>query len=414
MRNAGFTTKTKSIRINGKLVSRKPKLVGESDILNILKNPFPFGKFHYKNPDTGEQELYVSRDSYPVMIKDWRLFEKVQKVLEENNSRANGFKTNSFKFAKLLSCGFCGHTLTAEEMSRTYKDENCQNAKESIYYHCTSAKLHKDSSWYKDRFGADHSGVYASKKGKRKGQTINGCPQRWWKESELEEQVLEELSLIEYGDDVYDRLRTELNTEYQERADILEKKIRAAKLEQTKNQELLKNLVMAIAQERDDDIKENMRAEYKKIKAGQEEIKAEITLLEQSLELDTDEVLDSLRYCSNLKEKYLGLDIEGKKDLLSTVFSKIEPWRGEFRIKAKRGRKFGRKVKVDHVSFEWNEPWKTLQLINLQELIAEKEGYNVDLVGLRDNQPEVYYGTSEAEQEFNPTKKKELEASLFP
>jgi len=274
--------------------------------------------------------------------------------------------------------------------------------------------LYKSSSWYRDNYGPDHSGVYIAKKGKKKGQEVNACPHRWWREGEIEELVLEELDQINYGEEIYDWLRSELKDEYSQRSNITEKKITAAKKELSKNKDFLKNTVHSIMAEKNEDIKEAMRAEYEKTKADQVELKTKIELLDQSLESNADDVINSLRYCSNLKEKYLSLDNDGQRELLLSVFSKIEPWKGSFRIRKAKGKKFGRKVKVGYIHFEWNEPWKTLQLINLQELISEKEGLNISLVDLRENK-ENYYDVSDAEAKYDLiTKKKQTKVSLFP
>jgi len=263
MAKAGFTAKEKRIRVNGKLVERGAKPVTEGDILVILKNPFYFGKFYYKNPDTGERELYTSNGSYPVLMKDWKLFEKVQKILAGNNSRANGYKKNQFKFRKLIKCGFCGSTLTPEEMSRCYKDKNSPKAKSSIYYHCTSARAINDPDYYKRKYGTDHSGVYVATKGKRKGEKVIACPQQWWREEEIEEQILDAFDQINYGEEVYAWLRGKLEKDFEERADILEKDIKATRAKLTQNQEIMRSLVRSIAVESNESIKQDMRQEYK-------------------------------------------------------------------------------------------------------------------------------------------------------
>jgi len=349
MAKAGFTSKTRKTRVNGELVERGAKPVTEGDILTILKNPFYFGKFYYKNPDTGERELYTSNGSYPVLMKDWKLFGKVQKILDGNNSRKNGYKKNNFKFRKLIKCGFCGSTLTVEEMSRCYKDKNSSQAKSSIYYHCSSARAINDPDWYKKKYGTDHSGAYVATKGKRKGEKIIACPQQWWKEEELEQQILDAFDQINYGEEVYAWLRTKLEKDFEERADVLEKDIKATRAKLTQNQEIMRSLVRSIAVESNESIKQDMRQEK---------------FLEESLQTDTDEIIKSLKFCSNLKDEYLRQDMEGKRELLFTVFSNIEAWKGEWRIN--RGK--GKKVKTEILHLAWNEPFATLKSINIEEL----------------------------------------------
>ncbi|UCC40394.1 MAG: recombinase family protein [Candidatus Aminicenantes bacterium] len=407
MVKTGFTVEPKRVKIKGQLIKRKERPVGESDIYNILINPIYFRKFYYKNPDTGERELYVLRDTYPVIIKDWKLFEKVQKILKENNSRANGSRQNKFKFSKLIICGFCDLTLTGEEMSRTYKDkESNPLAKEAIYYHCSNGKLAVDRDWYRKKFGTDYSGVYMAKKGKEKGKIVYSCPQKWWKEKELEEWILSELESVNYGEELYEQFRSILEKDYEKRAGEIEKQIKVAKAKQTTNKGLMVNLVRSIAGERNEEIKETMRQEYEKIREEQNVIEEEIRMMEVALNSDTDKIVNILHFCTNLKDQYLKLDEEGRKNLLSAVFSKIIARKRDWRLN--RGK--GKRVKVEILEFEWNQPWKLLKRINLQELIAQVEAMNIDLTEL-DTEEESYH---EIEDFEGLTKKSKMKASLIP
>lgn len=382
---AGFTSKPR----NGK----PPKPVKAADVINILNNPFYFGKFYYRDPDTGDRVLWPKKGrakNYPTMIEDWKLFEKAQEILEKHNSRADGYKENDSIFKGLLKCGFCDHTLAPEEMSRCYKNKDNPNAS-IVYYHCNNGRMHHDPRWYEKKFGTDHSGVYKARKdSKRKGETIIKCPQKWWKEKEIEEWVLNELEFVSYGEEVFTWFRSALEGEYEQEFEILEDQIKSARSEYSGNNAITKGLIRSLATESDEELKEAFRSEYQELKKKQGDLKEEIDELEKAREVNTDSIVENLRYCSNLREQYLSLSEEGKRDLLKIVFSEIEPQRGEFRLSKGKGRK----VKADIVYFYWNEPFTTLLSINIQELAdqwEEGKGKNVRL-----------------------TKKKKTEASLFP
>lgn len=385
---AGFTTKS----ING-----KAKPVKQADISNILNNPFYFGKFYYRDPDTGERELYPKEGratNYPTLIEDWKLFERVQEILEKHNSRANGYKENDPKFKGLLTCRFCRHTLTHEEMSRTYVDKSNPNAS-IVYYHCNNGKIHNDPLWYKKEFGTDHSGVYVARKGsKREGETLYKCPQAWWKEQEIEQAILDELETISYGEEVFEWFRESLENQYENEVDVLEDQIKSAQSEYSENEAIIKGLIRSMATENDLELKEAFRSEYQELKKKQEDLRSEIKELVSAKELNIDSMVDTLRFCSNLRDQYESLDDERKRELLSVVFSEIAPYRGEFRISKGKGRK----IKVDRVDLYYNEPFATLKELNLIEghkQWYEEKGKNIKL-------------------EKALTKKKKMKASLFP
>ena len=387
MGKLGFTTKTKKVRVNGRLKERGLKLVSSVDVNSILKNPFYYGKFSYLNPETGERELWDNKGTYKPLITK-QLFDGVQEVLKNHNSRVNGYTKNNFKFAKLLSCGFCGHTLTAEEMSRTYKDKDKDSPDVPIYYHCNNGKTHNDPDWYRKEFGTEHSGVhiYKGRKEEKKGQTIYACPQKWWKESEIEHWILSELDHVDYGEEVFALFRDMLEEEYDGRVELASEQIKLAKADRTRNQALIKGLVHNMALEKESELREDFRAEYNKIKERQKELDEEIDTFEGSIEADTDEAVQTLRYCSNLREQYESLDDSKKREMLSVVFSKVEALKGEYRLNKGKGRMF----KPDQINFLWNEPFATLKSINLPELAEQWErtkGKNIRLT--KNNQTEA-------------------------
>lgn len=274
MRNAGFTTKPKRVRVNGDLIKRSPKKVSIGDVSNILREPFSTGKFYYKDPDTGERKFWDNKGTYPILI-GWSLYQNVQKILNKNNSRLNGYKKNNFLFRKLIRCGWCGCDFTLEDMSRTYKNKTSPQTNE-IYYHCTNGKAASDPDFYKRNFGTSHSGVYVSKKGKRKGETIISCPghtRPWWKEKDIEECLLLYMDKINYGEEVFEWLRSAMEEDYTEQADMLKIQIKSTKVRLTNNNNLIKNLVHSMARETDLELKSAYREEYDSINPARRNLK---------------------------------------------------------------------------------------------------------------------------------------------
>jgi DNA invertase Pin-like site-specific DNA recombinase len=383
MRESGFTIKPKRVLQNDELVEKEPRLCTINDIAEILGNPFYAGRPMRKDPYTGEYRLWDINDSYEPLIT-WSLFQKVQEVLKVGNTRVCGYKNNKFKFQGFVTCGFCDCLLTPEEMSRTYKDKNSAKAKEAIYYHCTSGKAISDPDFYKKTFGTEHSGVYVSKKGKRKGQTIYSCPQRWWKESEIEESILAQLDMIHYGEEFFDWLRKILKSDYEERTAFAKGKIKVARTKYTQNEDIIRTLVISMAKEEDLQLKEDYHKNYQSLKKKQEELRNEIALFDKAIEYDTDETMDKLRFCCNLRDQYESLDDEGRRELLSVCFSKISAYRGDLET--------GKKCRgTDGIQVIWQEPFTTLFEINLDELVIQ-----------------------DFEKSVNLTKVEEIEASLKP
>lgn len=364
MRGLGFSTKT------GKLVSY-------GDLASILKNPFYYGEFYYKNPDTGKRELWDNKGSYKPLITK-KLFDEVQKVVAKRNTRINGHSKNHFKFAKLLSCGFCGHTLTAEEMSRTYANKKKDSLGVPVYYHCNNGRTHKDKDWYRKEFGTEHSGVhiYKGKEKERKGETVYACPQKWWREEEIEDWILKELECLDYGEEVFTLFRDMLEEELGGRVEIANNEIKRAKAERTRNQALIKGFVHSLATEKEPELREDYRVEYNKVKEKQKQIQEKIDTFEKSIVADTDETVQALRYSSNLRKQYEGCPDSKKREMLSVFFSKLEGLKGEYRLNKGKGRMFN----ADQINFVWREPFDMLRKINLQELLTETEGKSYDLV----------------------------------
>jgi len=384
MNKSGFTIKQKRVRnADDKLEKRGAREINSNDILTILKNPFYYGHFYRPDPETGERRLYDNKGSYPALI-DKKLFKQVQHVLKSNNRRAGGYKKKMFKFRGLLECQFCGSTMTGEEMSRAYKDKDPTNS-ERIYYHCTNGQGIVHPGFYERKFGTDHSGVYVSKKGKRKGETIINCPQKWWKESEIEDLILQEFDMMHYDDSVFMRLKKLLRSDLEERVALADVQIKGLRTEAKQNETLIKAFIRKFAIITDKRLEKDMMKNYDELKARQDEIKEEIKILEEAKNLDTDETVDTLSLCCNLREHYLKLNLEEKQELLFLCFSKISLMRGEYRMKKGKGRK----MNMDSWHPVLNEPFQTLRSLKIHELLAHEEKRNSNLTKIKDSKTEL-------------------------
>lgn len=401
MRDKGFQVKakrTKNGNGNGREITR-------TDVLNILNNPFYYGEFYYPNPQTGERELYSNKGTYTPLITK-KLYEKVQGILASNNTRLNGYKKNHFKFRGLLKCQFCDSTLTPEEMSRTYKDEKSPEARASIYYHCSNGKAMVDSNYYKNKFGTDHSGVYVSKKGKSKGKTIIACPQRWWKEEEIEEFILEQFDDMHYDDVVYDVLKRFLKKNYEKRIEEAEKSIRGVKVKLGKNEKIIDGLLDKIALTRDKRLEEDLEKRYNDLKEEQGFLQDKIRAYEEGKGIDTDKTIDALKLCCNLREYYESLDTDKQRELLSMCFSKIIACKGQWRVDGGQGKR----VKTESLYPVLNEPFVTLQMIRIDEILPLQEEFVKD-ADLTKKMREALLAKSGKQ---GITKNKDTKGSLFP
>ena len=373
MNNAGFTMKTKRSR-NGKdkLEDRKDgRNITRSDIHNILRNPFYYGKFYREDSDTGKWELFPKNSlamNYDPIISE-NLFNQVQKIIDSNNTRKNGYAKNSFKFRGLLECSFCGSMLTAEEMSRTYKDKKSAKAKDSIYYHCSNGKTISDPDFYKKKFGTYHSGVYISKRGNKKGQKVISCPQKWWKESEIEELILHEFDAMHYDDSVYEALKRIVGKDYDDRMEFADKEIQILRIKIGKNEEMIKAFTHKFATNTNKELEEDMMKEYNGLKKAQEKLRGEKEIFEGAKEIDTDRAIDTMRLACDLREHYKNLDLEKQQELLSLCFSKIVACKGRWKVNGGKGRE----VNSESVQAILNEPFATLQAIKIDELVAQED-----------------------------------------
>ena len=103
------------------LVSRHGKLPTFGIIQAMFKNSTYYGVFVIKG------EMYQGVHE-PIISK--QLFDKVQEIMKQKGKPVKPEKIKYFPFLRLLKCGECGRTITAEKKIKP-------SGKEYIYYRCT-------------------------------------------------------------------------------------------------------------------------------------------------------------------------------------------------------------------------------------------------------------------------------------
>lgn len=93
--------------------------LSKSRLDDILRDPFYYGAMRWNDA------VYARGAQEPLVSKE--VFEKVQDIL--SGRKAPHFKRRYFQFRKMLTCGECGGTITAEIKKGQY-----------IYYHCNHFK----------------------------------------------------------------------------------------------------------------------------------------------------------------------------------------------------------------------------------------------------------------------------------
>jgi DNA invertase Pin-like site-specific DNA recombinase len=105
----------------------KPLTLG--NIYIILRNPFYYGNFEYP-VDSGN--WYEGKHA-PIISKE--VFDKVQEAL--NNKYVPKTESKEFAFTKLIKCGCCGSSITADEKFRKLENGNVNR---HVYYFCTRSQ----------------------------------------------------------------------------------------------------------------------------------------------------------------------------------------------------------------------------------------------------------------------------------
>ena len=145
----------------------------------------------------------------------------------------------------------------------------------------------RQPDFYKDKFGAKgHTGIRVVTKGDRKDESVIGCPQQWWKEKEIEQAILNQFELVDYGDEVYQWLSKVIYEDYQEREKELDQQLSHARKELTAVKKTISNLIRSAAETADPKLKEIYENEAKELSVRQDLLIEEIEIAEKNAASD--------------------------------------------------------------------------------------------------------------------------------
>ncbi len=108
--------------------TRTGKLLALGNIYRLLRRPFYYGVFEYP---MGSGEWYTGKH-IPLITKE--LFNLVQEKIKTEKKKMYG---REFMFTKMLTCGYCGSGITAEEKVKELKTGETRGY---VYYRCTGVK----------------------------------------------------------------------------------------------------------------------------------------------------------------------------------------------------------------------------------------------------------------------------------
>ena len=349
LKNRGFTVKGKRTMRNPK---GEAKPISKAGCLSMLNNPFYTGKFWFTNPNTGERKLWKATNYEPIISEE--LFEKTQGILKRKAVQYSAYHkfspTKFFKFRGLMKCAFCDSLMTPTDKRPDFKGKRTGSG---IYYRCTYGKKNSNPDWYKEKFGLNHSGV-----GKHKGETIVNCPERMLSEDRIEQDIKDQLKLLHYDKKVFQELSKALRKEHDSQMSIVAIEKENIETEIGKKENRMKGMIRMQADNPDFGDIEVFKEELLKLRDEVDSLKEQLEALNDSVELDIDEFLNTMQMCSDLASQYDGLSDHKKRELVMIAFSSI---------KVRKGR-VG-KLSTDAIDFNWNEPFNSLLEKGLDKIL---------------------------------------------
>jgi len=169
---------------------RPERPITDGNLYKTLTNRFYAGEF--KSGGTWHKGNYQT-------LVSGEVWQKVQSRLNDNLTASHPETKKFFAFRPYLKCGFCHCSLTAAEMPGRHGKGHFR------YYFCTSGKRRVDADWYKKKFG-----------------TVR-CPQRHWKEAEIDEAIKKEIGKLYLDDVIVGEVKKQLK-ETDERQDKYERR----------------------------------------------------------------------------------------------------------------------------------------------------------------------------------------------
>lgn len=114
------------LELNFQTLGKKPLSLG--NMYRILSNPFYYGIFEFPK---SSGNWYQGKHE-PLITKE--LFDKVQEQIKRSNIQRT---SHEFAFTKLMLCGSCGSSVSAEEKYKPLKDGTTSRY---VYYGCSRSR----------------------------------------------------------------------------------------------------------------------------------------------------------------------------------------------------------------------------------------------------------------------------------
>ena len=113
-----------------KFTTKRGKPLSLSNVYKILNTPFYCGEFEYP---AGSGNWYKGKHE-PIISKE--LYLRAQERISVNRS-VHEVKRNDFAFTRLIKCGLCGSSVSAQEK---FKNQKNGNVHRYVYYACSRGK----------------------------------------------------------------------------------------------------------------------------------------------------------------------------------------------------------------------------------------------------------------------------------
>jgi site-specific DNA recombinase len=275
----GLTTKPSPKRI--------PNLITAGNLHKTLINRFYYGEFPSGGTlHTGSYKPLVTRE----------LWNQVQSRLNENRTFSHPETKKFFAFRPFLKCSYCHCSITGD-------DKTGRHGKgKYTYYFCTSGKLRVDPAWYQKKFRTDR------------------CPQKYWKESEIDGLIEAEIGKLYLNDLIVEKIRERLKKTNTQEEVFERKELRRLETERTRKRTHLKlsyrdRLDGKISLEQYEEVQAELQTDLHRIESDIEKLGSHnFRYREQGSQI--------LRLLQGVKDMYHNADLAGKHKILEVILDR--------------------------------------------------------------------------------------------
>lgn len=296
---------------------RPPGPITAGGLHKILTNRFYCGEF----PSGGT----VHPGTFEKLATK-ELWDRVQARLNENRTFSHPETKKFFAFRPFLKCGYCHCSITADDPPGRH------GKGKYVYYFCTNGKTRVDSAWYKKKFGTDR------------------CPQKYWKEEEINNLIEAEIGKLYLDDLVVEKVRERLKKTNTQEEVFERKELRRLETERTRKRTHLKlsyrdRLDGRISPEQYEEVQAELQADLHRIESDIEKLGSHnFRYREQGSQV--------LKLLQGVKDTYHNADLHGKHKLLEVMLDRAI-------------------LRGDDIHIIWNPPFDTL--FTLGEMFTDKK-----------------------------------------